>query len=48
VNEIIRRESAEVSFNLSRANREGCRMTYAITWAEWEGHADASIRPHAA
>jgi hypothetical protein len=23
-------------------------MTYAITWAEWEGHADASIRPHAA
>jgi hypothetical protein len=29
-------------------NREGCRMTYAITWAEWVGHADASIRPHAA
>ena len=29
-------------------NREGCRMTYAIIWAEWEGHADASIRPHAA
>src|SRR6478672_3103051 len=26
-------------------NREGCRMTYAITWAEWEEHADASIRP---
>ena len=24
-------------------NREGCRMTYAIIWAEWEGHADASI-----
>src|SRR5207342_348131 len=29
-------------------NREGCRMTYAITWAEWVEHADASIRPHAA
>ena len=29
-------------------NREGCRMTYALIWAEWEGHADASIRPHAA
>jgi hypothetical protein len=29
-------------------NREGCRITYAIIWAEWEGHADASIRPHAA
>jgi hypothetical protein len=27
-------------------NREGCRMTYAITWAEWVGHA--AIRPHAA
>jgi hypothetical protein len=26
-------------------NREGRRMTYAIIWAEWEGHADASIRP---
>jgi hypothetical protein len=29
-------------------NREGCRMTYAIIWAEWVGHADASMRPHAA
>src|SRR5207344_445321 len=29
-------------------NREGCRMTYVITWAEWVGHADASMRPHAA
>jgi hypothetical protein len=29
-------------------NREGRRMTYAVTWAEWVGHADASIRPHAA
>ena len=28
-------------------NREGRRMTYAITWAEWVGHADASMRPHA-
>ena len=29
-------------------NREGCRMTYAIILAEWVGHADASMRPHAA
>jgi hypothetical protein len=29
-------------------NREGRRMTYAITWAEWVGHADVSMRPHAA
>jgi hypothetical protein len=29
-------------------NREGRRMTYAITWAEWVGHADASMRPLAA
>ena len=34
--------------NQPSENREGCRMTYAIIWAEWEGHADASIRPHAA
>jgi hypothetical protein len=29
-------------------NREGRRMTYAITWAEWVGHANAPMRPHAA
>jgi hypothetical protein len=30
------------------ANTRTTPPTYAIIWAEWEGHADASIRPHAA